>query len=668
MILPEQLLARQKKNRFELTTAYSPKGDQPQAIAKLVEGLKSGIDRQTLLGVTGSGKTYTMAQVIAETQRPALILAHNKTLAAQLYSEFKEFFPKNAVEYFVSYYDYYQPEAYIPTSDTYIEKDASINEEIERLRHSATMSVLSRRDTIIISSISCIYGLGSPTEYFKIALNLKKGQFIGRREVLTRLANMQFERNDFDFSRGKFRVHGDVIDVYPSYGEIAIKLELFGDDVDKIRTFDPLTGEILEELGEIEIFPATHFVAVGEGLKDAIVSIEKELNAYLPELRGNGFLLEAERLEQRTRFDIEMLQETGYCPGIENYSWHFDKRKPGDPPFVLLDYFPQDFLLFIDESHMTIPQIGAMYEGDKSRKNTLIRYGFRLPSARDNRPLKGSEFWQRIKQCVFVSATPSKYEAEFSKQTVEQLVRPTGLIDPELEVRPVENQIQDLVKEVRIRVQKGQRALVTTLTKKMAEDLADYLLENGIKTNYLHSDVKTMDRVDILRDLRLGVYDVLVGINLLREGLDLPEVTLVAILDADKESYLRSETALIQTIGRAARHVEGKVIMYAGRMTKSMDAAIRETNRRRAIQVQYNKDNGITPQTIMKAIREDMFDNTGAKPKPIAAAPEIDVANLSPTDKLKLIKEMERRIQAAAQRLEFEEAAMIRDQITKMRR
>jgi len=655
---------------FRFVSDFSPSGDQPKAIEGLVSGLEKKMPFQTLLGVTGSGKTYTMAQVINQTQRPALILAHNKTLAAQLYAEFKEFFPDNCVEYFVSYYDFYQPEAYLPASDTYIEKDASINEEIDRLRHSATRSVLSRRDTIIISSVSCIYGLGSPEEYQKIVIHLGVGQQIDRREMLRQLTDMQYARNDIDFRRGRFRVMGDVVDIYPAYGELAIKLELFGDEIEKIRTFDPLTGEYLENYQEIDIFPATHFVAKGNRLEKAIQSIESELADWIPQLKGDGYGYEAQRLEQRARFDIEMLRETGYCSGIENYSRHFDGRKPGEPPFVLLDYFPKDFLLFVDESHITIPQIGAMYAGDKARKDNLIRYGFRMPSARDNRPLKAEEFWQRISQGIFVSATPTDYERSKSGQVVEQVVRPTGLVDPEIEVRPAETQVEDLLKEIRIRVKKRQRVLVTTMTKKFAEDLADFLLENKVKTNYLHSDVKTMDRVEILRDLRLGEYDVIVGINLLREGLDLPEVTLVAILDADKEGYLRSETALIQTVGRAARNVEGRVIMYGRRITRSMQAAIDETDRRRAIQVAHNKKHNITPETISKRINDNLFNNNGPEQAPISKKARFDeatIAQMSKEEKVLLIKQLEKDMQAAAQRLEFEEAALLRDQIGKLR-
>jgi len=654
---------------FKLNSEYQPAGDQPQAIAGLVDGLAEKLKRQTLLGVTGSGKTFTMAKVIEQVQRPALVLAHNKTLAAQLYAEFKQFFPENHVEYFVSYYDYYQPEAYIPTTDTYIEKDASINEEIDRLRHSATMSVLSHRDTIVVSSVSCIYGLGSPDEYNKTTLDLQLGLQVDRRAMLLRLTDMQYTRNDFDFRRTRYRVLGDVVDIFPAYGEAAVKVEFFGDEVEKIRTFDPLTGEIISTHDHLKIYPATHFVAKGDRLKDAIELIEKELEATLPRLKEEGFLLEAQRLEQRTRFDLEMLRETGYCSGIENYSRHFDGRKSGEPPFVLIDYFAKDYLLFIDESHITIPQIGAMFAGDKARKDNLIRYGFRLPSARDNRPLTGDEFWERTAQSIFVSATPSHYEKAHSDRVVEQIVRPTGLIDPVVEVRPMSNQVEDLLKEIKIRVKDRQRVLVTTMTKKFAEDLADYLLENGVKTNYLHSDVKTMDRVDILRDLRLGNYDVIVGINLLREGLDLPEVSLVAILDADKEGYLRSETALVQTIGRAARHLDGKVIMYAARMTGSMKAAIDETDRRRKIQVEYNKKHNIAPLSIQKAIQDSAFHHEDPSAPEIKKAKldEMTLDRMTNEDRFKTIKQLEKDMAAASQRLEFEEAAMIRDQIMKLR-
>ncbi|OIP94910.1 excinuclease ABC subunit B [Candidatus Wirthbacteria bacterium CG2_30_54_11] len=653
---------------FELVSQFSPTGDQPQAIEKLSSGIAAGHKFQTLLGVTGSGKTFTMAKIIEQTQRPALILAHNKTLAAQLFAEFRDFFPHNRVEYFVSYYDYYQPEAYIPTTDTYIEKDATINEEIDRLRHSATMSILSRRDTIIVASVSCIYGLGSPEEYHKIVLHLEKGAKIERRAMLLRLNDMQYMRNDIDFSRGKYRVRGDVVDIYQPSGEIAVRIELFGEEIERIRTFDPLTGEALLDHESMDIYPATHFVAVGDRLQEAIVRIRTELAEQLDYLKKEGLDLEAQRLEQRTNFDIEMLEQTGYCNGVENYSRHFDGRPAGEPPFVLLDYFPKDFLMFIDESHMTLPQVGAMYMGDRSRKDNLIRYGFRMPSARDNRPLKFEEFLARVPQVVFVSATPAAFEYQHSQQIAEQLVRPTGLIDPEVEVRPVGNQVKDLLGEIRLRTDHGQRVLVTTLTKKMAEDLSDYLLDAGIKTNYLHSDVKTLDRIDILRDLRLGVYDVIVGINLLREGLDLPEVSLVAILDADKQGYLRSETALIQTIGRAARHVEGKVIMYGDRITTAMEAALRETNRRRGIQIAYNLEHHIIPLSINKVIRDGLV--SGPRPGeeiPREMFPVEGIDRMNKEDALILIKQLEKKMQQAAQRLEFEEAAMMRDQIHQIR-
>jgi excinuclease ABC subunit B len=651
---------------FELVSDFSPTGDQPQAIDQLVAGLQHKYQYQTLLGVTGSGKTYTMAEVIAHVQRPTIVLAHNKTLAAQLYAEFKQFFPHNAVEYFVSYYDYYQPEAYIPHKDLYIEKDADINEEIDRLRHAATMAVMSRRDVIVVASVSCIYGLGSPEEYGKMVLHLRTSDTVVRRAMLAQLIDMQYMRNDIDFSRGRVRVRGDVVDIYPSYGEVAIRAEFFGDTIEALKTFDPLTGEILERHDDIVVYPATHFVAVGDRLQIAIKSIEAELDEYLKVLRRDGYELEAQRLEQRTRYDIEMLQETGYCSGIENYSRHFDGRDVGKPPFVLLDYFPSDYLMFIDESHMTIPQIQGMYFGDKARKDNLVRYGFRLPSARDNRPLMIDEFWQRVHQVIFVSATPAEFERSVSKQIAEQLVRPTGLIDPEVEVRPAKNQVEDLVIEIKKRIARGQRVLVTTLTKKMAEDLSDYLLEIGIKTNYLHSEVETLDRVDILRDLRLGAYDVIVGINLLREGLDLPEVSLVAILDADQMGFLRSETALIQTIGRAARHIEGKVIMYADRVTTAMQAAIGETNRRREVQIVYNRTHHITPKGIEKEIRDNVLGQRDEEKKPITIEPK-QIKKMSRQDRLLLVKELEKKMKAAAQRLEFEEAAMMRDQIGQLR-
>jgi excinuclease ABC subunit B len=646
---------------FKIHSKYQPTGDQPDAIKGIVSGLREDKRYQTVLGVTGSGKTFTMANIIEKTNRPALILAHNKTLAAQLYSEFKEFFPENRVEYFVSYYDYYQPEAYIAGSDMYIEKDASINEEIDRLRHSATEALLSRRDTIIISSVSCIYGIGSPEEYAKIHMFLETNQDVGRRDLLMRLSHMQYERNDIDFSRTKFRVRGDTVDIYPAYGETAIRVELFGDTIDAIKHFDPLTNETIESVTAVEIFPATHFVASSERVKSAISSIESELKTQLKHLSQNGYVLEEQRLRERTKFDIEMLAETGYCNGIENYSRHFDGRNPGESPYVLLDYLQSDAILFIDESHITVPQIGAMYNGDRSRKENLVRYGFRLPSALDNRPLQIDEFWERVGQTVFVSATPAKFEKEHSEQIVELIVRPTGLLDPKIQIKESKTQVKDVLGEIQKRIKKGERALITTLTKKDAENLADFLLDKGIKANYLHSDVKTIERVKVLSDLRHGNYDVIVGINLLREGLDLPEVSLVAIFDADKQGFLRSETALIQTIGRAARHLDGTVIMYAEKMSDAMKKAIDETNRRRQIQDEYNKAHGITPTSIQKALRNDFETEEG--PKRESSIVSKDTLPMTKEERKALIKELEIEMQRSVQRLEFEEAAMLRDRI-----
>lgn len=654
---------------FELQSQFEPTGDQPKAINKLVQGLEDGLRFQTLLGVTGSGKTFTMAQVIQKTQRPALILAHNKTLAAQLYSEFKEFFPQNRVEYFVSYYDYYQPEAYIASRDLYIEKDSSINEEIERLRHSATMSLLSQKDVIIVSSVSCIYGLGSPEEYGRAAFEIEQGQKITRREMLERFTAMQYLRNDIDFSRGKFRVRGDIIDLFPSYGEKGYRIDMFGQEIESIKIFDPLTGEVEKKIKSVVLFPATHFVTSGQKLKIAIKSIEQELEETLKNMKKEGLNFEAQRLEQRTRFDIEMLMETGYCTGIENYSRHFDGRSPGQPPYVLLDFFPSDFLVFVDESHISIPQIGGMYAGDRSRKENLVRYGFRLPSALDNRPLKFPEFLERTGQIVMVSATPGQFEKDNTPTMVEQIIRPTGLVDPVVEVRSSDIQVNDTVEEIKKRVSKGQRALVTTVTKKLAEKLADYLQDQGIKANYLHSDVKTIERVDILRDLRLGSYDVIVGINLLREGLDLPEVTFVAILDADKQGFLRSTTSLIQTIGRAARHSQGRVIMYANKTTPAMKQAIDETNRRRQIQVEYNQKHNITPKTIKKRIQERMGQEQEAKS--VKKKGDISLERIDQMTKqelINLVKELEKNMNQAVMRLEFEEAGIIRDQLIILRK
>jgi excinuclease ABC subunit B len=645
---------------FKLVSPYTPSGDQPEAIKKLVTGLENKASSQVLLGVTGSGKTFTMANIIAKVNRPTLVLAHNKTLAAQLYSEFKEFFPENAVHYFVSYYDYYQPEAYIAQSDTYIEKDASVNDEIDRLRHAATSALFERRDVLIVASVSCIYGLGSPEDYKGMTLSLKHGDFRDRDKILRRLVGIQYSRNDIGFTRGTFRVRGDVIEIIPIYGETIIRIELFGDEVDRILEVDPLTGEILGKKETITIYPGTHYITNEEKMKAAIIAIEEELEAELAKLRAEEKLLEAQRLEQRTRFDLEMLQEVGYCQGIENYSRHLTGRNPGDAPATLLDYFPEDFLLFIDESHVTIPQVRAMYAGDRSRKENLIRYGFRLPSALDNRPLRFEEFEKAISQVIHVSATPATYELQQAEQVVEQVIRPTGLLDPEIEVRPIKNQIDDLMEEIRVRVNKKERVLVTTLTKRMAEDLSEYLEEAGFNVRYLHSEVHTLDRVAILRDLRLGKFDVLVGINLLREGLDLPEVTLVAILDADKEGFLRSETTLIQIIGRAARNVSGKVIMYADIITDSMDRAIKETNRRRQKQLKYNEINNITPETIRKAVRDLINVEQVAEEKVVYEAKQ---RNLSPAQIRELISKLEEEMLKAAEKLEFETAAKLRDEM-----
>ncbi|MCX8125620.1 MAG: excinuclease ABC subunit UvrB [Dehalococcoidia bacterium] len=649
---------------FKIVSDFVLTGDQPQAVDRLVDGVSRGYKRQTLLGVTGSGKTFTMANVIARVQRPTLVLCHNKTLAAQLYSEFKEFFPDNAVEYFVSYYDYYQPEAYIPQTDTYIEKETDINEEIDKLRHAATRALLTRRDVIIVASVSCIYSLGSPADYQSFVVTITRGQKEGRNRIVRRLVDMQYERNDSDLSRGKFRIRGDTLEVLPSYEEVACRVEFWGDEVERITEIDPLTGEVLAERESIDIYPAKHFVTSQERLLAAIEDIKKELAERVEELKGQGKVLEAARLEQRTNYDIEMMREIGYCNGIENYSRHLQRRAPGSPPWTLLDYFPSDYLMFIDESHMTLPQIRGMYGGDISRKQTLIDFGFRLPSALDNRPLNFDEFNERINQVVYVSATPGDYEYEHSQQVVEQLIRPTGLLEPTVEVKPTAGQIDDLIAQIKIRVGRGERCLVTTLTKRMAEELADYLREMDIKTHYLHSEVETLERVEILRDLRLGVYDVVVGINLLREGLDLPEVSLVAILDADKEGYLRSESALIQTMGRAARHVDGHVIMYADTITGSMKAAMDEVARRRRIQEEYNREHGITPQSIRKAIR-DITERVR-----VVAEPRVPYVTrpASKDELVRLIKDLEKQMKMAARNLEFEKAALLRDQIIELRR
>ncbi len=649
---------------FKIVSDFALTGDQPLAVDKLVKGVKAGMDKQTLLGVTGSGKTFTMASCIERLQRPTLVICHNKTLAAQLASEFKEFFPDNAVEYFVSYYDYYQPEAYIPKTDTYIEKDTDINDEIDKLRHSATRSLFTRRDVLIVASVSCIYGLGEPEEYYSFVLSLKKGERHRRDKVVRRLVDMQYERNDFEFTRSKFRVRGDTLEIQPAYEELALRIEFWGDEIERITEIDPLTGEILSERDSIDIYPAKHFVTSYDRLMEAIEGIKAELEVRLAELSKQDKLLEAQRLEARTHYDIEMLREVGYCTGVENYSRHLQRRVPGSPPWTLLDYFPEDYLLFIDESHMTLPQIRGMYRGDMARKQTLIDYGFRLPSALDNRPLNFEEFNRRFNQVVYVSATPGPYEFEQSKQVVEQVIRPTGLLEPTIEVKPTRGQIDDLIEQIGKRVQRGERCLVTTLTKKMAEELADYLREMEIKTHYLHSEVHTIERIEILRDLRLGIYDVVVGINLLREGLDLPEVSLVAILDADKEGYLRSKGALIQTMGRAARHVEGHVIMYADTVTASMKGAIDETYRRRSIQEQYNIAHGITPQGIRKAIKDITERVTAA----IKVKAEEEQKPVSRDELARLIKDLETQMKKAAKNLEFEKAALLRDRIIELRK
>ena len=650
---------------FKIVSDFKMTGDQPEAVDKLVAGLHRGFQKQTLLGVTGSGKTFTMANVIEQVQRPTLVLCHNKTLAAQLASEFREFFPDNAVEYFVSYYDYYQPEAYIPRTDTYIEKEIDINEEIDKLRHAATRALFERRDVLIVASVSCIYSLGEPEEYRSFVVSMKRGDTYGRQKLLRKLVDMQYERNDIDFTRGRFRVRGDTLEVQPSYEELALRIEFFGDDIDRIVQIDPLTGELLAELDAIDIYPAKHFVTSHDKLILALETIKQELAERLAELKAQGKLLEAARLEQRTNYDLEMFREAGYCHAVENYSRHLSQRAPGSPPWTLVNYFPDDYLLFVDESHMTLPQVRGMYHGDRSRKETLVEYGFRLPSALDNRPLNFQEFNERINQVVYVSATPADYEYEHSQQVVEQLVRPTGLLEPTVEIKPTKGQIDDLLDQIKNRVDKGERCLVTTLTKRMAEELADYLIEMDVRTHYLHSEIDTLERVAILRDLRLGVYDVVVGINLLREGLDLPEVSLVAILDADKEGFLRSRGALIQTMGRAARHVDGRVIMYADAPTSSMQAAIDETQRRRQIQKAYNIEHGITPQGIRKAIR-DITERV--KMVAEARAPYTAEAPATKEDVARLIKELETQMKAAARGLEFEKAALLRDRIIELRR
>ena len=646
---------------FKLHSEYKPTGDQPQAIEYLSNGIKEGKKFQTLLGVTGSGKTFTMANIIQKVQKPTLVLAHNKTLAGQLYSEFKEFFPENNVEYFVSYYDYYQPEAYIASSDTYIEKDSSVNDEIDKLRHSATASLFETRDVIIVASVSCIYGLGDPIDYENMIISLRPGMQKTRDEILRKLIKMQYTRNEMDFKRGTFRAKGDIIEIYPSdKGESAIRVEMWGDEIEKISEINPLTGKAIGTRQHVMIFPNSHYVTTSEKMERAITTIEKEMEEQVKYFKSQNKLIEAQRIEERTNFDIEMMKETGFCQGIENYSRHISGREPGSPPFTLFDYFPDDFLLLIDESHATIPQVRAMYNGDRARKESLVKYGFRLPSAFDNRPLKFSEFEERINQCVFVSATPSDYEKEHSKNNVvEQIIRPTGLLDPKIEVKPIANQIDDLIEQIKIRTEKNERILVTTLTKKMAEDLTSYLAGIDIKVRYMHSDIKALERMEIIRDLRLGKFDVLVGINLLREGLDIPEVSLVAILDADKEGFLRSERSLIQTIGRAARNTEGKVIMYADELTESMEKAITETNRRRSIQQKYNEENGITPKTISKSIREI-----------IKATQVEDIKheyNINNEESIEdIINKLTTEMLKHAAAMEFERAAELRDKIKEL--
>lgn len=652
-------------SEFKIQSKFKPTGDQPKAIASLVNSINKGEKYQTLLGVTGSGKTYTMANIIQELQRPTVVLAHNKTLAAQLCSEFREFFPDSIVEYFVSYYDYYQPEAYVAHTDTFIEKDSSINDEIDKLRHSATAALLERRDVIIVASVSCIYGLGNPEEYKKLIISLRVGMEKDRDSIIKRLIEIQYERNDIDFSRGTFRVRGDSLDIVPvSSSNKGVRIEFFGDEIERIREFDVLTGTIVGERKHISIFPASHFAASSETVERAIRVIEDELEDRLRELTAQDKLLEAQRLRQRTNYDLEMIREMGYCSGIENYSRVLDGRAPGTPPQTLLDFFPEDYLMFIDESHVSLPQVRAMYAGDRSRKENLVEYGFRLPCAFDNRPLKFQEFESKINQVVFVSATPSQYEIDHSSTIAEQIIRPTGLLDPVIEIRPVTGQIDDLYGEIIKTTEKGYRTLITTLTKKMAEDLTKYLKELGIKTTYMHSDIDTMERIKIIRDLRLGEFDVLVGINLLREGLDIPEVALVAILDADKEGFLRSETSLIQTIGRAARNLDSKVIMYADRITNSMDKAMKETDRRRAIQTKYNEENGITPQSIKKDIRE-LIEATKVAEEPEDYVAE-NLEEISPKDKKKLVKKYTEEMMYAAKNLQFERAAELRDMIEKL--
>ena len=661
------MIERETSNTFELVSKYQPDGDQPEAIKRIVEGIEGGEKAQILLGATGTGKTFTISNVIKEVNKPTLVIAHNKTLAGQLYGEFKEFFPNNAVEYFVSYYDYYQPEAYVPSSDTYIEKDASINDEIDKLRHSATSSLLERNDVIVIASVSCIFGLGDPKEYSEQVVSLRVGMEMDRSALLKSLVDIQFERNDIDFQRGRFRVRGDVVEIFPaSRDEHALRVEFFGDEIERIREVDALTGEIISETEHVAIFPATHFVTNDEHMEHSIAQIQIELDERLKVLRAENKLLEAQRLEQRTNYDIEMMREMGYTSGIENYSRHMDGRSEGEPPYTLIDFFPDDFLLVIDESHVTMPQVRGMYNGDRARKQMLVDYGFRLPSALDNRPLRLEEFEDHVHQVVYVSATPGPYEYEQTDTVIQQIIRPTGLLDPLIEVRPIMGQIDDLVGEINERVEKNQRVFVTTLTKKMSEDLTDYFKELGIKVKYLHSDIKTLERTEIIRDLRLGEFDVLVGINLLREGLDVPEVSLIAILDADKEGFLRSERSLVQTIGRAARNADGRVIMYADKMTDSMQRAIDETARRRSIQEAYNKEHGITPKTIIKEIR-DLISISKTTDEKSSIKLDKSYHELSRQEKADLLMKLEQEMKEAAKALDFETAATLRDTILELK-
>ncbi|WP_423252827.1 excinuclease ABC subunit UvrB [Melissococcus plutonius] len=661
------MIKKETSNKFELVSKYQPQGDQPEAIKQLIQGIDQGEKAQVLLGATGTGKTFTISNVIKEINKPTLVIAHNKTLAGQLYGEFKEFFPNNAVEYFVSYYDYYQPEAYVPSSDTYIEKDASINDEIDKLRHSATSALLERNDVIVVASVSCIYGLGDPKEYSEQVVSLRKGMEIERNQLLNSLIDIQFERNDIDFQRGRFRVHGDIVEIFPtSRDEHAIRVEFFGDEIERIREVDALTGELIDDLEHIAIFPATHFVTNEEQMEKAIQRIQTELDERLTTLRNENKLLEAQRLEQRTNYDVEMMREMGYTSGIENYSRHMEGREEGEPPYTLLDFFPDDFLIVVDESHVTMPQIRGMYNGDRARKQMLIDYGFRLPSALDNRPLQLEEFEKHVNQIVYVSATPGSYEEEQTDKVVQQIIRPTGLLDPKIEVRPIMGQIDDLVGEINERVAKDQRVFVTTLTKKMAEDLTDYLRELGIKVKYLHSDIKTLERTEIIRNLRLGEFDVLIGINLLREGLDVPEVSLIAILDADKEGLLRSERSLVQTIGRAARNEEGKVIMYGDKITDSMQKAIDETARRRTIQEDYNKQHGIVPKTIIKEIR-DLISTSKTTDNKTISSMDTSYSKLSHQEKKDLLMKLEKEMRDAAKVLDFETAATLRDTILELK-